>query len=203
LQSRHCSSYYVKRRSREPNLYQTTTYQRFPKLSVICDTQTHMVLDIHASRGPCPDVAEFKQPVLRASRQVRIKTIVADAGYDSESNHAFARDELSIQTLIPAKAGRPTNSQASGKYRRLMQTRFDKQTYGQRWQCETVVSMIKRHQGDATRGRTYWSQCRDLYLMALTHNIMVLFITWHLFYRADLSPFVPRFLFWTAAWAEG
>jgi len=149
-----------------------------------------MVLDIHASRGPCPDVAEFKQPVLRASRQVRIKTIVADAGYDSESNHAFARDELSIQTLIPAKAGRPTNSQAAGKYRRLMQTRFDKQTYGQRWQCETVVSMIKRHQGDATRGRTYWSQCRDLYLMALTHNIMVLFISWNLFYRAYLTPFL-------------
>ena len=29
-------------------------------MGVIGDTQTHLVLDIHASQGPCPDVAEFK-----------------------------------------------------------------------------------------------------------------------------------------------
>ena len=41
-----------------------------------------------------------------------------------------------------------------------MQKRFDKKKYGQRWQCETVISMIKRRQAVATSGRSYWSQCR-------------------------------------------
>ncbi len=90
LQSHHCSSYYVKRRSREPNLWQTTTYKRFPEVGIVCDTETHLILEAHPSRGPCPDVAEFKLPLKRAARHVRIETIVADAGYDSESNHQFA-----------------------------------------------------------------------------------------------------------------
>jgi hypothetical protein len=51
-----------------------------------------------------------------------------------------------------------------------MQIRFDKARYGQRWQVETVVSMIKRRLGSATSGRTYWSRRRDLMLMVLTHN---------------------------------
>ena len=164
----------MKRRSREPDLWQTTTYRRFPKVGIVCDTETHLILEAHPSRGPCPDVAEFKLPLKRAARHVRIDTIVADAGYDSESNHRFARHELSVRTVIPANAGRPTKKPARGKYRRQMQRRFDKQKYGQRWQCETVISMIKRRQAVATKGRSYWSQCRDLLLMALTHNIMIL-----------------------------
>ncbi len=55
-----------------------------------------------------------------------------------------------------------------------MQTRFDRPRYGQRWQVETAVSMIKRRPGAVTTGRTYWSRRRDLMLMALTHNIMIL-----------------------------
>ena len=175
LQSRHCSSYYVKRRSREKSLWQTTTYKRFPKVGIVCDISNHLILEAQASRGPCPDVADFKKPLERASRLVRIKCIVADAGYDSESNHRFAREQLSVRSIIPANAGRPTKKPASGKYRRQMQVRFDKQKYGQRWQCETVISMIKRRQATATSGRSYGSPCRDLYLMAIVHNIMVIY----------------------------
>ena len=176
MQSHHCSSYYVKRRSREVNLWQTTTYKRFPKVGIVCDTSNHMILEAHPSRGPCPDVAEFKVPIQRAAERVKIAVIVGDAGYDSESNHQFGREELSIRTIIPANAGRPTKKLASGKYRRQMQLKFDKEKYGQRWQCETVMSMFKRRQAVATSGRSYWSQCRDLLLIALTHNIMIIFV---------------------------
>ena len=174
LQSHHCSSYFIKRRSRVPSLWQTTTYKRFPKVGIVCDTQSHLILEASPSRGPCPDVAEFKAPLKRASKHVSIAVIVADAGYDSESNHSYARDELSIRSIIPPNAGRPTKKPAKGKYRRQMQKRFDKKKYGQRWQCETVISMMKRRQAVATKGRNYWSQCRDLLLMALTQNIMVI-----------------------------
>jgi hypothetical protein len=46
--------------------------------------------------------------------------------------------------------------------------------YGQRWQSETVNSMLKRLLGSALRARSYWSQCRETVLRALTLNVMIL-----------------------------
>ena len=64
-----------------------------------------------------------------------------------------------------------------------MQSRFDSRLYCERAQVETVMSMIKRRQGSYVHGRSYWSQCRDLHLIALTHNIMILLCA-VVFYRA-------------------
>jgi hypothetical protein len=47
--------------------------------------------------------------------------------------------------------------------------------YGQRWQGETTISMIKRRLATAVHGRTYWSQCREFWLLAITHNVMILY----------------------------
>jgi hypothetical protein len=104
-------------------------------------------------------------------------------GFDSEPNHVFAREEHGVRTIIPPRRGRPSDKPARGRYRRLMETRFDRSTYAQRAQVETVISMIKRRQGAHVCGLTYWSQCRDLRLKALTHNVMIL-LTIRLFYRA-------------------
>jgi hypothetical protein len=46
--------------------------------------------------------------------------------------------------------------------------------YSQRWQVETTNSMLKRLLGSALRPRSYWSQCRELLLRALTLNTMIL-----------------------------
>lgn len=173
LESHHCSRYFVKRRARVDNLWQTTTYTQFPKLGLVCDVATHLVLALHLTRGPTPDVAQLKKPLWKAWNVAPIDTLVADAGYDSESNHHYCREVLDIRTLIPPRHGRPTTKPAKGRYRRLMQTRFDHETYGQRWQAETVMSMIKRRQGDSTSGRSYHSRRRDMMLMAITHNVMI------------------------------
>jgi len=66
-----------------------------------------------------------------------------------------------------------------------MRTAFDKETYGQRWQVETVMSMIKRNQGEELRARSYWSQNREMMLKVLTHNIAIILSRLkELFYRA-------------------
>ena len=70
-----------------------------------------------------------------------------------------------------------------------MRTKFDKETYGQRWQVETVMSMIKRNQGDCLRSRTYWAQNREMMLKVLTHNIGIILFVKELFYRAGQTPF--------------
>ena len=46
--------------------------------------------------------------------------------------------------------------------------------YGQRWQAETGFSMFKRRLSSTVHGRSYWSQCRELLLMAITYNFMLL-----------------------------
>jgi len=60
-----------------------------------------------------------------------------------------------------------------------------KLTYGQRWQVETVNSMIKRRLGSVLRASQYQSQCREIILKALTHNVMIVQIA--VFYRAAAS----------------
>src|SRR5271157_710662 len=53
----------------------------------------------------------------------------------------------------------------------------------QRWQGETVNSMIKRRLGSALRARKYWSPCCEIILRVIIHNVMIVRI--RVFYRAD------------------
>jgi len=174
LECTPASGYFVRRRHRVSLPWKTVVYHRYPKLGVVCDTSCHFILSIRVGRGPRPDVDELVPLLSDALRSMLLECLSADAGYDSEANHRFARERCGVRTLIPAKHGRPTDKPASGRYRRLMQTRFDKSKYHRRVQVEAVISMIKRRQGAHARGRSYQAQCRDLRLMALTHNVMIL-----------------------------
>lgn len=183
FESRHVSAYFVKRCERgqkrlNNKLYQTTTYTRFPKLTVLSDCATHLILATKTGRGPGSDCKYFKPALNAALKRVRINTLTADAGYDGEPTHVYAREACNVRTIIPPTRGRPAknNKLPAGRWRRLMATRFDKKKYGQRWQSETVFSMIKRLQSSALRARRYWSQSRELNLKAITHNVMVLYI---------------------------
>src|SRR5437762_3541022 len=48
-------------------------------------------------------------------------------------------------------------------------------SYGQRWQVETGISMLKRRVGSVVQARSYWAQCHELLGMALTYNFMLLY----------------------------
>ena len=108
----------------------------------------------------------------------RIRCVVADTGYDSEANHRLARRGLGVRSIIPARACRPGGLPPIEPLRRNMHYRFrraaDKQAYGQRWQCETAHSMIKRNLGSAMRARTAVHRRHELLLRVITHNIMLL-----------------------------
>lgn len=182
----HASRYYVRRRakgqrkSEKPR--QITRYKRFAKLGVVADTATHLILAAEAGSGPRPDVDRFVPLLEQALGRVSIGTSLADAGYDSEPNHRHARDRRGVRSYMPATHGRPRKDgkPPSGRWRRQMAGRLATWLgrflagYGQRWQVETVMSMLKRRQGSAVNGRSHWSRCRDLMLMVITHNVMIL-----------------------------
>jgi hypothetical protein len=171
FESRHVSDYFMKRQNMTG---QRVRHIRYPKANLLCDCSSHMTLAIDVCRGPSPDIVKFCQVLGEAIKNIKIKTLLADAGYDSERSHVFAREELGIRSIIPPLIGRRTSKLPKGRWRRLMRQRFDEEKYGQRWQVETVFSMIKRKLGSALTARNYHSQCRELRLKAITLNIMII-----------------------------
>jgi len=65
-----------------------------PKLSALCDIDSHLVLGLTVNRGPKPDHCEFESTLRDALRRQPMKTLIADAGYDSEKAHRLCRDQL-------------------------------------------------------------------------------------------------------------
>ncbi len=145
-------------------------------------------------RGPKVDAVEAKQTLLETLPHQPLGTLLGDAGYESEGFHRLCRDRHGIRSIIPTtQRGRPRKDgqplAVRGHYRRLMKQRFPKKTYGQRWQIETVFSMLKRNLGSALRARRYHSQNREIRLRVLTHNLGILLRQYHVLYRAGPSPF--------------
>ena len=134
--------------------------RKLPKLSLAVDAASHVILAAVASTGGGGDQPFLDGLLYQAWRRAggRVRCVVADAGYDSEANHRIARLDLGVRSVIPPKAGRPTSKPPAEPMRRNMYHRFkrgaDRPVYGQRWQSETVNSMIKRNLGSAMRART-------------------------------------------------
>jgi hypothetical protein len=172
----HASSYYVRRRAKGGKGWQETTYKRFAKLEAAFDCDSHLIIGAIPRRGPSVDVDRFVPLLEQVLRRVRPEAVLADAGYDSEPNHRHARERCGVRSVIPAEIGRPSPKPPTGRWRRRMKARLDKSycQYGQRWQAETGFSMIKRRLGSEVGARSYWSQCRELMLLAVVHNLLIL-----------------------------
>jgi hypothetical protein len=168
----HASRYYIRRRASITSPWQTVTYTYFAKLEAAIDCQSHLMVGVLVGRGPRPDTDRFVPLLKTTLANVSPNSALADAGYDSEPNHRYAREECGVRSFIPATIGRPTDKPPTGRYRRRMKQRLNKH-YGQRVQAESGFSMFKRRLGSLVRGRGFWSQCRDLLLMAITYNIML------------------------------
>jgi hypothetical protein len=175
MESRHVSRYYVKRRSKTGTATQETTYSKFPKVVLVTDCRSHLVLAAVPGRGPGSDLRQFRAALRDAAGRARIGTLLADADFDAEWVHERVRGAYGIRTIIPPERGRPSEKPPVGRWRRWMKRGFAKlkAKYGQRWQTETVNSMIKRRLGSALRARAYWSQCREIILRVITHNVMI------------------------------
>jgi len=169
------SPYYVRRRSATSKEWQRTTYRRYAKLELAVDTANHVVLAVLTSSGPHPDTDRYV-PLLKATRQqVKVRSTVADAGYDSEPNHQYARAVCGVRSFMPATIGRPSPKPPTGYYRRQMRQRLNSRYggYGQRWQVECTNAMIKRRLTSSVAARSYWAQCRELLLLVLTYQCML------------------------------
>jgi IS5 family transposase len=185
-ESRHVSRHFErrKRKSEEKSdaskiaadARRSATNKQLPKLAVAVACACHLVLSVWSGTGVGPDHGHFETLAYHAWRRAPVETIVGDAGYDSEGAHCLVRDDMSCASLIPPTAGRTTDKPPTAHYRRLMTQLLaegtpEREQYGQRWQAETVNSMMKRNYGSALRARTPERRERELLLKAMVHNI--------------------------------
>jgi len=168
LETHHISCHFVNCTKR-PSYFR----RNWPKITVVCDTQTHLIASCIVTRGPSYDFGLFEEAVGEAYKQVRFKRMLADGGYDSEANHRIAREIFGMETIIKLNL-RGFDKQPKGKHRRETKEKFDKKIYNNRWQIESVFSRNKRLLGSALRNRTEVSRERECLLRVLTHNLMII-----------------------------
>jgi len=176
FEGRHVSHYFAKRRQKPgaEGRSRKVAYRRYPTLGLVADCASHLILAAKAGQGPRPDFGLWRPLLDAVVRRVRPRTVLADGGFDSEAGHVYCRQRLGMQSLIPACHGRPSGREPTGRYRRQMSRHLGESRYGQRWQVETVFSMLKRHLGEVVAATTYRGRCRLLTLKALVHNVMIL-----------------------------
>jgi transposase len=177
LESRHTSRYFFKRSGRKH------TSRLWTKLTVACDTRSHFFAGAAVTTGPSNDAPQFRPVLLQASLAVVWDRVLADAAFDSEAHHTYAREDRGIRSsVIPLNRRNQGRKWPKTTYRRQMVKRFrkkpkgsqHKRVYGQRWQVESAFSRHKRRLGSALGGRSDASREREGHLRVLTHNLMLL-----------------------------
>ena len=156
--------------------------RHWPKLTAVVDTRTHLYLSASVTRGPSQDAPHLIPAAREATGRVPIGTLLADAAYDSESNHATCRRELGVRSTVIALNWRGSRKWPRTKYRRQMVRRFRRKpegsrherVYGQRWQVESAFSRSKRRLGASVASTAWANQQTEILLKVFAHNILLL-----------------------------
>ena len=158
-----------------------TSVKNLPKLGIgVCAT-SGLVLSARAPTGAGSDAPWFEPLVFDAWRRTDLRTVVADAGFDGESNHRIAQMDMGLRSVIPPLIGRPWRGRKrppSQPLRRVMHGKFNRDgggvAYRRRSTVECVNSMMKRNPGDTLRSRTRRGREMEMLLRSVVHNTMIL-----------------------------
>lgn len=169
LENGRRSAHYACRTGQAPYLL-----RRWPKLTLACHNATHLLVSALITEGPSHDYRLLLPTLHAAAGRVRLDRVIADAGYDSEANHALARRELGVRSTVIDLNRRGKRRWAKGRYRRQMQRRFPRRVYRRRVQAESTISRFKRRLSPVVRARSPAAQEREIRLRILTHNLLLL-----------------------------
>jgi IS5 family transposase len=147
----HASAHYTKR----TNL----TIQQL-KTTLLVDTATNAVLDIHVTTTRKHDTQIAPQVVKRNAESIMVLT--GDKGYDDQKLRRLARDH-DVRPLIKHRE--------FSSLHKAWNARLDTDLYDQRNMNETVNAAIKQKFGAFVRSRVWWKQFRELVIKCVVHNI--------------------------------
>jgi hypothetical protein len=174
--STSASTYYTRvleaRKSRLGGHRRGVLTRRYLKQTVAVEPRKQLIVAMKFRRGPSNDSPDFiwtLKKVLPA--ELPVKLVVADKGYDAESNHEYAQDVLGARTAIPVRAASRPKIKMRGKRRKKQAKSFDKRGYdGHRPKVETVFSVEKRKMGSTVLARNANQQHKELIFRAFSYN---------------------------------
>jgi len=145
---------------------------RYLKQTVGIEARRQLIVAVKFRRGPANDSPDFIWTLKKVRpAELPVKLVVADKGYDAESNHAYAQDVLGARTAIPVRAASRPKIKMSGKRRRKQKKDFDQKGYdSHRPKVETVNSVEKRTMGSHVLARNASQQHKELVFRALSYN---------------------------------
>jgi hypothetical protein len=144
-------------------------------------TRPQLLLSQLVRPAPAGDFSDLVPLASAAHGVLAFGQLVADGGYDSEANHRYCREELQVESLIPAHNRR--GGRAKTPYRRQMQrllgvpgtdkrgTKRARRDYGQRWKVETLMSVLKRKWGESLSARSILMQQLQALLRGVVFNL--------------------------------
>jgi IS5 family transposase len=140
----------------------------YMKNSLCIDVETQAVItDIPRNRYS-HDINDAEALLKRTRKIVKMKTVLADKGYDSEELHRFIRHELKAESVIPLRVRK--RKRKLKRFRRKMQF-LDKKLYNKRSLVETVFSVMKRRFGDILYSRSLMRKKKELKLVCIVYNV--------------------------------
>lgn len=128
------------------------------------ETRKQSIVAVKFRRGPSGDSPDFVRTLKKVlPAGLPVKLVVADKGYDAESNHEYAQVVLGARTAIPVRAANRPKIKMKGKRRREQARDFDQEGYdSHRPKVETVFSVEKRRMGSTVLARVSSQQHEEL-----------------------------------------
>jgi IS5 family transposase len=130
------------------------------KTTLLVDTATNAVLDIHVTTTRKHDTQIAPQVLKRNTESITILT--GDKGYDDQKIRRLSRDH-GIRPLIKHREFTSLH--------KAWNARLDGDLYHQRNMTETVISSLKQKYGAFVRSRVWWKQFRELVIKCVVHNV--------------------------------
>jgi transposase len=145
--------------------------EAYIKNSITADVEKQVILASRPRKDKGHDTLDFVPLVRRTSHVAGITTVIADKGYDSETNHEFVRNVIKAKTVIPVRRMGRKPYKVSGRFRKEMVRKRDKKTYKKRQGIETVFFVMKAVFGDTVYSRSTRQQKKELKSICVAYNL--------------------------------
>ena len=106
FEAHRVSNYFVRRRvpyGKQTGKWQVTTYRRFPKLAVVCDCSSHLILAAVPHRGPSPDFDHWIEAMARRAEPRPHDHAAGRRGLRRRVDSLGCRMAFQTRTLDPAQ----------------------------------------------------------------------------------------------------
>lgn len=143
-------------------------FRRYIKLSTCVVLGAMVAATVVVDRGASCDKKQLPQLLAETVQRLRVRRLLADAGYDSEPLHVACR-RRGIASWIPPVCKRADGG--FGGYWRARMARGLPKCYGQRWQAESFFSGLKRVVSDRVNARSAERQVTEAALKVLAYSI--------------------------------